>query len=262
MEEIINGANIHYETRGEGEPILFVHGFPLDGTMWHDVAGRLSNRWCSIIPDLRGHGRSPVTNGISMTLYADDQAALLNHLREWRPAVVVGLSMGGYVAFEFFRRHRRLLRALVLADTRANADNAEAAARREATAQMVLREGCRGIADSMATQLFAPGAAPQIRSHWHDKIAGASPEGVAAAARALAARADCTPLLAQIDCPTLITVGAEDAITPPALSREMNAAIRNSRLVTIPNAGHMPPVEQPAAFAAELQSFLNSLPTA
>ncbi len=252
----VNNIDLYYVTHGRGEPILFVHGFPLSGEMWNPAVERLSNRWTCIVPDLRGHGRSGVSAEASMAAYADDLAGLLDAIGDKRRVALVGLSMGGYTAFEFFRRHRSRLRLLVLADTRATADTPEAAAKRETTAAAVLKDGSKVVADAMIGNLFAPTASADLKAQWHAIMTRTPPQGVAAALHALAARPDSTPTLAKIDLPTLIIVGEQDAITPPDASRDMHAKIAGSTLEIIPNAGHMAPVEQPQAFASAMQRFL------
>lgn len=252
----VNNIDLYYVTHGRGEPILFVHGFPLSGEMWNPAVERLSNRWTCIVPDLRGHGRSGVSDEASMAAYADDLAGLLDAIGEKRRVALVGLSMGGYIAFEFFRRHHSRLRLLVLADTRATADTPEAAAKRETTAAEVLKDGSKVVADAMIGNLFAPTAHADLKAQWHAIMNRTPPRGVAAALHALAARPESTPTLAKIDLPTLIVVGEQDAITPPDASRDMHAKIAGSTLEIIPNAGHMAPVEQPQAFASAMQRFL------
>lgn len=255
----VNGIDLYYVAHGRGDPVLFVHGFPLTGEMWNPTVERLSNRWSCLVPDLRGHGRSDVSDDATMAAFADDLAGLLDALGEKRPVVLVGLSMGGYIAFEFFRRHRARLRALVLADTRATADNEEARAKREATAAAVLTQGSKLVADSMIGTLFGPATSADLKAQWHAIMSRNPPRGVAAALWAMAGRADSMPLLTQIDCPTLVVVGADDAITTPAVSAEIHARIRGATLAIIPDAGHMAPVEQPETFAAELRRFLEAM---
>ena len=255
----IDNLALHCEVLGEGEPVLLIHGFPLSGEMWRSTSVALSDRWRCIVPDLRGHGRSEASAGASMARYADDLAAMLDKLREWRPVVVVGLSMGGYIAFEFYRRHRARVRAMVLCDTRAEADAPDGAAKREEMAREVLKNGSRAAADAMVDKLFAAGVSAQLKQQWNEIMLRNPPEGVAAAARALATRPDSTSTLATIDCPTLLVVGREDAITPLAPMEAMTRLIRGARLEVIEGAGHMPPVEQPVDFNRILRGFLESL---
>lgn len=255
----VNGVRLACEVQGDGRPILYVHGFPLSGRMWHPILPLMSDAGKLIVPDLRGFGASEATADAEMADYADDLAALLAALGEKRPAVVVGLSMGGYIAFEFHRRHRGSVAALVLADTRAEGDTAESAKARLESAEKVLMEGSRIIGDAMVEKLFAPAAAARTKEEWRTIMAEASPIGVAAALRAMSRRTDFRPLLADIRVPTLIVVGAADSITPVDGSRRMHEAIPGSRLEIIPDAGHMTPVEQPQAFARAVREFIGAL---
>lgn len=260
MQVTVDGHEFYYESHGTGAPILFVHGFPLSGVMWRETIRALSPNWRCIVPDLRGHGRTQPTTEMSIARYADDLAGLLTAIGETRPVVLVGLSMGGIIALEFFRRYRPRLRALVLADARANAEPPEGLPKREATARTALEQGSRAVADLMIGSILAPGAAPALRDEWHAIMSSTPPAGVAAAARALAGRADSWATLPQIDVPTLVVSGESDALTPPDSMREIHARISGATFVSIANAGHLPPVEQPEAFNATLRSFLASLP--
>lgn len=256
MRATINGIAMNYEVHGEGAPVLFVHGFPLSGEMWKASAAELKSTYKVIVPDLRGHGGSEATKEASMADYANDLAGLLNHLKETRPAVVVGLSMGGYVAMEFYRRHRKHVRALALVDTRAEADTPEGAKGRKETAEKVLKDGSKVVADAMVGKLFAPDVAAGLKEKWQATMAGTPPQGVAAALHAMAGRIDSTSTLQSIEVPVLIVVGDKDVITPPELAQKMNAAAKGSRLEVIAGAGHMAPVEKPEVFNPILKKFL------
>lgn len=260
MQFVIGDGVLHCQVLGDGPPILFIHGFPLSHEMWLPVADQLRDRWRCILPDLRGHGRSAVSPEVTITQFADDLAALLDAISETRPVVPVGLSMGGVIALEFFRQQRARLRALVLANCRANAETPEGIARRAALAQSVLRDGSQVAADAMIGDLFAPAAPAGLRSEWRARIARTPPAGVAAASRALAGRRESFSTLHQIDCPTLVIAGAADTITPPDGMQAMHAMIPGSRYVVIPGAGHLTPIEQPATFATALREFVSELP--
>ncbi len=255
----VNGINLAFEQHGEGEPLLFVHGFPLSGRLWEHVIEPLRDDYKLIIPDLRGMGRSQASESASMATYADDLAGLLDALGESRPAVVVGLSMGGYLTFEFYRRHRERVRGLVLADTRCEADSPEKARDRAAMAERVRAEGGVVVADAMMDALFGPQASSELRDTWREIISSTRPQGIIAALAAMAESPDSTPTLAEIDVPTLIVVGEHDALTPPSAARTMHEGITGSRLEIIPHAGHMVPVEQPVAFSRVLREFLEGL---
>lgn len=257
----IHGCQYAYLDQGRGIPWLLIHGFPLDHRMWLPVVQRISSQVRVIAPDLRGFGQSkaPVASVVPMAEFADDLAALLDALNIRHPAVICGLSMGGYIAFEFWRRHKERVAGLVLCDTRAASDTPDAARVREATAQRVLKEGPSFLADSMLPRLLAPttlqqqpGIAEQIRQ----QIMASNREAVAAAALGMAQREDMQPVLAEITCPTLVLVGAEDVISPPAEMRTIAEAIRNAQFVEIAEAGHLAPLEKPGPVADAFLDFL------
>lgn len=256
----INGVKLAYVDRGQGPVLLLVHGFPLDHTMWNGQIDPLGRHCRVIAPDLRGFGGSEAPEGpATMAGMADDLAGLLEALGIDEPVVVCGLSMGGYVAMEFYRRHAARLKGLVLCDTRATADTPEAADGRRETAQRVLRDGPGFLAETMLPKLLSETTLanhPRVAKALRQTILDGSPEGIAAAARGMAERSDSRELLPRITCPTLVLVGAEDAISPPAEMRSMAEAIPGGRLVVIPDAGHISPAENPAAFNAVVLEFL------
>ncbi len=256
-----DGLNLYYEVSGpeQAPPVLLIHGFPVSGEMWHPICELLKTELRLINPDLRGLGRSEASDEASMSTYVDDCVALLDAIGETRPVTVMGLSMGGYLAFEFFRRARTRLRALILADTRGNPDSEEGRKGRITTAEKVLCEGSQVVADAMIAKVFAKSAPADLRSHWLKVMRRSNPKGVAAALRAMANRADSTLTYSRIDVPTLILVGDEDVITPPEDSRIMHDAIKGSRLVMIPGAGHLAPTERPEPVAAAVNAFMKSL---
>ncbi len=260
MHHNISGLKLNCETLGPsaGPPILFIHGFPLSGAMWSPVADFLRDGFRLIIPDLRGFGGSEASEEASMAQYADDCLALLDAVGEKRPVAVAGMSMGGYIAFEFLRRAPKRVGRLILVDTRPGADTEEGRKARHATAEKVMAQGSAVVADPMTEKLFAASAPANLREQWRRAMLQASPRGVAAALKAMAARPDSTPDLPRISVPTLIIVGEHDSITPPAESQAMHAAIPGSTLEVIPAAGHMAAVEQPQAVAASLRRFLSS----
>jgi pimeloyl-ACP methyl ester carboxylesterase len=246
--------------RGRGTPLLLVHGFPLDHTMWQGQIDELAANCRVIAPDLRGFGGSGVTEGtVSMAKLADDLAALLDGLGIAEPIVFCGLSMGGYVAWQFALRHKRRLAKLVLCDTRAVADSPEAAAGRAKTAERVLAEGSAVVAESMLGKLFAPATIsrqPQIVEATRQVMLKTSPVGIAAALRGMAERPDVSSRLAEFNLPALVLCGAHDAIAAPAEMRGIAERLPQARFVEIKDAGHMAPLEQPAAVNAALREFL------
>lgn len=259
MEIQIDGIRLRYEVHGEGEPVLLVHGFPLARELWRPLIEPLREEYRLILPDLRGHGESEASPEMSMGRYAEDLAALLDHLGERRPVVLVGLSMGGYIAFEFCRRRPERVRALVLANTRAQADSEEGVRGRWETAERALREGTGVVAEGMLGKLFAPGVSDELRERWRAIMAATPPEGVAAALRAMAERPDSFDTLRRLDRPVLVIAGEEDAVVPVEDARRMQEAAWDARLEVIPGAGHLTPVEQPERFVAALRDFLDTL---
>jgi 3-oxoadipate enol-lactonase len=254
-------VSLFYELRGSGEPLLLVHGFPLSGELWEPIAGRLGSGYRQIVPDLRGFGRSGAGGDASMARFAVDLHDLLDHIGEPRPVVLAGLSMGGYIAFEFVRRYPDRVRALVLANTRAAPDNEEQARTRRETAERVLREGSDVVAQQMVGKLFAPAAPEELRERWHRIMAATPPQGVAAALRAMAERPDSADTLRSFERPVLVIAGQDDAIVPVSEAEAMSRTAPHGTLEIIADAGHLTPVEQPERFAAILERFLGSLPS-
>jgi pimeloyl-ACP methyl ester carboxylesterase len=259
----VQGIELATVDRGAGLPLLLVHGFPLDHTMWEAQIEALGQRHRVIAPDLRGFGASGLPDGkVTMDQFADDLAGLLDGLGAAEPVVFCGLSMGGYIAWRFWRRHRDRLRGLILCDTRASADSPETAANRLALAERVLREGPLPVADAMVPNLTAEITAktrPEVAEALRRMILANRPHGIAAASRGMAERMDMTSMLHQIDCPTLVLVGRNDAISTPAEMRSIAEAIPDARLVEISAAGHMSPMENPAEVNAAIGAFLADL---
>jgi pimeloyl-ACP methyl ester carboxylesterase len=273
------------EDQGSGPPVVLLHGFPLTHAIWAGQIAALakkgtvpicakhppgrSGKWglspfsgrCRMIaPDLRGFGQSSITPGrVTIPQLADDLAAMLDALGVSEPVVLAGLSMGGYVAMQFFQAHRQRLRGLVLCDTRAAADAPEVARARLQTADRVEREGPGVLADAMLPRLFSPATPvrrPELVEQVRQMILGGNPRGLAAAARGLAERPDFTDLLPRIDLPVLVVVGSDDAISTPEEMGALARAIPGARYVQIAAAGHLSPLEQPAAVAAAMAEFL------
>lgn len=259
----VNSVKLSVVDRGRGAPLLLVHGFPLNHEMWSEQIEVLSREYRVIAPDLRGFGQSGATPGVvTMEQFADDLAALLDAMKVGEPAVFCGLSMGGYIAWQFCRKHAARLRALVLCDTRAGADSPEAAANRLATADRVEREGPQVLVESMMPKVLAPATLskrPDVVLALQRIMLANDRQGIAAASRGMSQRPDMTPLLSQIRCPALVLVGEADAPSPPAEMRGMAEAIPGARFVEIPGAGHMTPMEQPAEVNAAILEFLASI---
>jgi pimeloyl-ACP methyl ester carboxylesterase len=252
----VNGITMAYYDEGEGQPLLLVHAFPLSGAMWLRQLSALASGRRVIAPDLRGFGATASGSGArGLDQFADDLAGLLDQLAVDK-ATVAGLSMGGYISFALWRRHRARIGGLILADTRAGADTEEGKQGREQSARLAETQGAGAIADQMLPKLLSSNAATPVRDEVRRLIEANHPAGIAAALRAMAARPDSAPLLAEIDVPTLVIVGGEDGLTPPAEAKALHTGISGSRLVEIPGAGHLSNMENPEAFNAAVEEFL------
>jgi pimeloyl-ACP methyl ester carboxylesterase len=265
MNTRLNGLNLAYDERGPraAEPILFVHGFPLNRSMWQPQMDFFAETHRCIAPDLRGHGETTYVgpklgpSQLSMDVMADDLAALLDHLRIDK-AIVCGLSMGGYIAFAFWRRHASRISALILADTKSVADSAEAKANRLRQADMAAKEGLKPIAKAMLPRLIAPQCVGSVLDvAIRGMIENTRADEIVPTLHALANRPDSTPTLATINVPTLVVIGERDAIASVQEAQAMRDGIgSNATLTVIPSAGHMSNMEQPQSFNVAMARFL------
>lgn len=256
-----DGAELAVEVRGEGAPVVFIHGFPFDRTMWrHQLAGL--SRWKRIALDLRGAGASSApANGYSVARYADDVVQVLDALGIDR-AVVCGLSLGGYILFDLLRRHAGRIRAAVFCNTKATADSPEARRGRDEMAALAEREGVGAVAERLLPQLLAPAtvaAQPDVVTHVRDMIGRTPLPGLVGALRALRDRPDSTPMLGSFGVPVLAVAGADDKIAPVDVMRAMAAAIPGAQFAVIPAAGHLAPLEQPLATSRVVADFLDAV---
>jgi 3-oxoadipate enol-lactonase len=258
----VDGAELAVEVRGDGAPILFIHGFPFDHSMWRAQLAALS-KWKRIAPDLRGAGASSApADGYTVARYADDLIQVLDALRVDR-AVVCGLSMGGYIAFELLRRHPARVRAAILCNTKADADSAEAKRGRDELAAVAQQKGAGAVAEQLLPRLLSRAtvaAQPDVVKQVQGMITRTSVAGIVGALSAMRDRPDSTPLLGTIAVPVLVVAGAEDHIAPPAGMRAMAQAIPGAQFAEVAAAGHLAPVEQPLATSRIVADFLDGLP--
>jgi 3-oxoadipate enol-lactonase len=258
---LVEDTEIAYDDVGTGLPVVFLHAFPLNRTMWDPQVGALVAECRCIAIDMRGLGESAPAGPYSVDRYADDVIGVLDALQIER-AVIVGLSMGGYGAFALWRRHRDRVRAFVLADTRASADSGETMERRRELMEVAESQGSTGVANMQIAGLVGKTTRekrPDIYDATHRMMAQAPSEGIIGALEAMMMRPDSTATCATITVPTLVVVGAEDAITPPKEGRRLHEAIPGSRLEVLQHAGHLSNIERPAAFNTVVSEFLASL---
>lgn len=261
MKARINGIELAYADHGMGQPVLFLHAFPLNRSMWTGLTTELLNeqRFRLVALDWRGFGESEITSVVStMELLAEDVAGLMDQLG-MQQAVICGLSMGGYVALAFLRKYPQRVRALILADTRPGADSTEAKANREQVARIAETQGVGVIADMQLPKLLTEDTRrqhPEIVAAVRQMIDAATPAGIAAASRGMGQRADAGDLLAQIACPTLCIVGEQDTLTTPEVTLAYASQIPGAEVVVIPQAAHLAVLEQPEPFLNSVRQFL------
>ncbi len=251
------GIELAYRETGRGPRVVLLHPFPLDGRAWDGQIRALAAEHRLLAVDFPGFGESaPPPRDLKLSTVA---AAIAELLRDDRaPAAIVGLSMGGYVLLELLAQAPELVTAAVLADTRAGPDSAEGAEGRRRFALRAETEGVAWVAPEMLPRLLRPDADPLAARTVIDRIAAATPAGVAAAQRAMASRADWRPLLPGLRLPVLVIAGARDLLIPPEESFRMAAAIPGARLTVIPGAGHLANLDEPEAFNRALVSFLTA----
>lgn len=258
MQGRVNG--IFWEESGpaEGVPLVFIHAFPLDRTMWDAQVRAFEGAFRVVRFDLRGFGRSDAGDGqYTIELYTDDLFALMDD-RKTGPAVVCGLSMGGYVALRAAQREPARFRALVLADTKSEADTDEAKIKRHAAMLAVKKHPAVFAESFLKTALSEKTVAGrrEVTEPLKELIAKGNPLGMAGGVLALAARTDTTAALAGMKMPVLVLVGEEDKITPPAAAEAMKKLLPDSELRRIPGAAHLSNLENPEAFNRALAEFL------
>jgi len=250
---------IAWELDDQRPLLLLLHPFPFDRRIWAPQVEELAQDVPVLTVDLPGFGQSPPASSTSLDSWADHVDELVEEQAGGRPVVVAGLSMGGYVALRLAERHPERLEALILADTRSEADTQEARATRERAAALVRSEGVGAVVDDLLQKLLSPKAEPELVRHARNIMLAQTPDAVATALLAMRDRPDSTHLLADIRVPTLVIVGSEDVLTPPADAESMYRRIPSAWLVRIPGAGHLSSLEAPEEFNAALRGFLASL---
>ena len=263
MELTSGDAKIFYKVEGQGAPLVLLHPFPANHKFWQPVAALLAGRYRLVMPDLRGHGASqPGAGPATMEKHAADMLRVCEAVGIER-AIFAGVSIGGYVLFEFWRRHRERVQALILCDTRAQADTDEGRANRLKSAEQVLKEGKDRFLDEMIGKLLGAttrSRRPDLVAAAHKMLGSMVPQGIAAVQRGMAERPDSIATLKTINVPTVIVVGGEDTLTPPADSELMHKHIAGSRLEVVPQAGHYAPFERHEDVVGIFRRFIDGLP--
>jgi 3-oxoadipate enol-lactonase len=263
MERLRSGdAEIFYEIRGNGPPVVLLHPFPSHHEFWHPVAAALESRYRLILPDLRGHGDSEIGEGPAlMRKHASDIARVLDAAGIGKVAFI-GCSIGGYILFEFWRRFRARVTALALCDTRPQSDTAQARADRLKTADTVLEQGTEPFIETMIPKLMGRttvGTRPDLVAGARVMMRKMSADDISLVLRGMAERPDSVADLKTINVPTLIVIGEEDVLSTVADGELIRQNVAGSQLKVIPKAGHYAPWEQPEAVGTALRQFLDDV---
>ncbi|MFH0990382.1 MAG: alpha/beta fold hydrolase [bacterium] len=265
MKVRLNNFTINYTERGlpQGSPIIFIHGFPFNHSMWDPQMMALPNHYRAITYDIRGHGLSEIGDGqYTIDLFVEDLIALLDHLVIDR-TTVCGLSMGGYIALRALERYPERFNALILSNTRAESDSNETKVKRFATFKMIKERGVSVFAEQFVQSIFSDDTKSKndaLVNSFTRLIQTNSPLGICGTILALASRTDLLAGLSQIAIPTLILVGEHDTLTPVSASRTMREHIQRSTLKVISHAAHISNLENPIEFNKVLVEFLNEVP--
>jgi 3-oxoadipate enol-lactonase len=264
MKANINGININYTISGnnDGLPVMFIHGFPFSSVMWTPQLKSIPTNYRTIAYDIRGHGESDFGDGqYLIDFFTDDLIGLLDFLKIEK-AVLVALSMGGYIALRAVEKYPERILGLVLCDTKSSADSNEVKIRRARQIQIIKSSGIHRFADDFLKSIFSEKTflrLPNIVEMIKNVILKTSPLSLASTLIALAARTDTTPVLSKISVPTLILIGENDTLTTPKDAEEMKNKIPKSEYHIIPDAAHMSNLENTAAFNKHLFDFLDKI---
>jgi len=263
MRVRLRDVGLEVDQAGNGRPLLFIHGYPLNRSLWEMQLNGLGDTARVIAPDLRGHGASdPAPGPYSMDLLAEDCAHVLDALDAAEPAVVCGLSMGGYIAFAFQRLYPERVGALILTATRPAPDSSEGKAARDQAMATAKEKGVDAIVEAMLPKMLSTkttASRPDIVERVRRMMRTTSLEGILGDLAGLRDRPDSRPGLGDIRCPTLVIHGTDDQIIPPPEAEAMQAAIEGSKIRLIRDAGHLPNLEQPDAFNAAVREFVTAL---
>ena len=255
-------ATIFYTTMGSGPDLVLLHPSPCNHTFWLPIASQLALTYRVVLPDLRGHGQSSPGEGpATMEKHAEDLVRICKELKIEK-AIFAGVSIGGYVLMEFWKRYREMVRAFILADTRGAADTDDVRSGRQRTVEDVQRHGPQPYLDSMLEPLLGETTRrnrPDIVQAARATMQDSTVEGITAVQQGMAERPDYVTLLPTINVPTLLVFGSEDTVTPVSVGRFMQQNIPQSILRILVNAGHLALMEKPEDALRVIGSFLDQL---
>lgn len=260
MGKYVNGIAVYEHGDRNNPPVIFIHGFPYNSTMWSQQIKKLKESYYCIAYDVRGLGDTPPGDGqFTIEMFVDDLFSVMDSLDLDKP-IVTGFSMGGYITLRAIEREHDRFRAVILCDTKSEADDDTGRIKRAGAISTIDKEGVEKFASDFVPMTFGDDAQQQIPETYNTTLEQAkneSPIGVKGCLLAMAARTDTTAALGNIGIPTLLLVGEKDTLTPPSVMKDMHEKIAGSDMVTIPKAGHMSPLENPEAVTQNIQEFLS-----
>lgn len=262
MKKIINGIAVFLTGSNNSKPIIFIHGFPYDHSMWQKQIEEFGNDYFCVSYDVRGLGESPTDDGqFTMEAFVDDLEMILDGLK-LEKSILCGLSMGGYISLRAVERFQNKFSALILCDTKSEADNNEGKLKRAAAIRQINSGGFAEFVESFIRNCFSEKFINEQKEEYKkivDRSKKNSPLGVKGCLLAMAGRTDTTGSLNKINLPTLLICGREDKLTPPDIMKSMSDKISRAKFSIVENAGHMSPVEQPAVVNKAIKDFLTEV---
>ena len=262
MKEIINGLSVFLEGNSKNKSIIFLHGFPYDHTMWKAQIDELSEKYFCVTYDIRGLGESPVGDGqYTMESFVDDLETIIKELKLEKP-ILCGLSMGGYIGLRALEKFENKFSAVILCDTRADADSNEGKLKRAAAVKRINTEGLAPFTKDFITNCFGENYKQNNQDEFEKRIAKSSvfdPVGVKGSLLAMLGRNDTTEYLSKIKIPALVICGEVDALTPPAVMIPLAEKINDAGFVIIKNSGHISPIENPKEVNEAIKKFLKNI---
>jgi pimeloyl-ACP methyl ester carboxylesterase len=262
MKEIINGLSVFLEGNSKNKSIIFLHGFPYDHTMWKAQIDKLSEKYFCVTYDIRGLGESPVGDGqYTIESFVDDLETIIDQLKLDKP-ILCGLSMGGYISLRALERMEEKFSAVILCDTRSEADINEGKLKRAAAIKRINSEGLAPFAKDFITNCYGDHYKQNHKEEFEKRIAKSTtfnPAGVKGSLLAMLGRNDTTEYLSKIKIPALVICGEFDALTPPAVMKPLAEKINGAEFVVIKNSGHMSPIENPKQVNEVIKKFLGKI---
>lgn len=262
MKEIINGLPVFLEGNSKNKSIVFLHGFPYDHTMWKAQIDVVSEKYFCVTYDIRGLGESPVGDGqYTMESFVDDLETIIDELRLDKP-ILCGLSMGGYIGLRALERMEEIFSAVILCDTRADADGNEGKLKRAVAIKRINTEGLAPFTKDFVTNCYGDHYKQNHKEEFEKRIAKSTtfnPVGVKGSLLAMLGRNDTTEYLSKIKIPVLVICGEFDALTPPTVMKPLAEKGIGSEFVVIKNSGHMSPIENPKEVNEAIEKFLDRL---